>query len=120
MGVTVLVVDDESDLRYLLRRIFEKIGYVVLDAANGAAALELARASSPDLVVTDVMMPVMDGLELMRCLRAGAATVDIPILAISGDWQLASDADAVLAKPYDRDELIRVTENLIRNGRGER
>ena len=61
----ILVVDDEPDQRALLRRIFERAGHEVWDAGNGAAALEVVRESVPDLVVTDMMMPVMGGPELM-------------------------------------------------------
>ena len=85
---TILVVDDEPDQRFLLRRIFERAGHEVSDASNGAAALQAVRASAPDLVVTDVMMPVMDGVELIRCLRGDPATADIPVLAASGDTHL--------------------------------
>ena len=57
----ILVVDDEADLRFLLRRIFEKAGHEVTDAGHGAEALECVRGSPPELVVTDMMMPVMGG-----------------------------------------------------------
>jgi CheY-like chemotaxis protein len=62
----ILVVDDEPDERFLLRRMFERAGHEVLDAADGAAALAIVRESAPDLIVTDMMMPVMDGPELIR------------------------------------------------------
>ena len=68
--------------------------------------------------MTDVMMPVMTGPELILRLRGDATTAHIPILAVTGDGALASGADAVLAKPYDRTELIRVAEGLIRERRG--
>ena len=88
------MVDDEPDQRFLLRRIFERAGHEVSDAGNGAAALQAVRESAPDLVVTDVMMPVMDGVELIRCLRGDPATAHIPVLAASGDTHLAGAADA--------------------------
>src|ERR1700685_1336098 len=62
----ILVVDDEPDLRFLLRRIFEKAGHEVTDAGHGAEALECVRGSPPELVVTDMMMPVMGGRDLER------------------------------------------------------
>ena len=65
----ILVVDDEPDERFLLRRMFEREGYEVLDACDGAAALAIVRESPPDLILTDMMMPVMDGAELIRRLR---------------------------------------------------
>ncbi len=114
----ILVVDDEPDQRVLLRRIFERAGHEVTDAPDGAAALRMARESAPDLVVTDMMMPVMDGVELIRCLRAEPATAHIPILAASGDAHLAGAADAVVPKPYAIDHLLAAGDALLREGRG--
>jgi CheY-like chemotaxis protein len=113
------VVDDEPDLRFVLRRLFERAEHEVIEAGDGAAALRAVTESPPDLLVTDMMMPVMDGAELIRRLRADPATAAIPILSVSGDWQLAVGADAVLAKPYDWKELIAVAEGLLKNGRVE-
>jgi CheY-like chemotaxis protein len=115
---TILVVDDEPDQRFLLRRIFERAGHEVSDAGDGAAALRAVRESAPDLVVTDVMMPVMDGVELIRCLRGDPATAHIPVLAASGDTQLAGDADAVVPKPYECRHLVAVADALVKEGRG--
>jgi CheY-like chemotaxis protein len=114
----ILVVDDEPDQRFLLRRLFERAGHEVSDATDGAAALRAVRELAPDLVVTDVMMPVMDGLELIRCLRGDSATAQIPILAASGDAHLAGGADAIVLKPYDSRHLIAVAEALLKEGRG--
>ena len=113
----ILVVDDEPDQRFLLRRIFERAGHEVDDAGNGAAALQAVRESAPDLVVTDVMMPVMDGVELICCLRANPATARLPILAASGDTHLAGAADAVVRKPYESRHLLSVAETLLKEGR---
>jgi len=109
----ILVVDDEPDLRYILRRIFERAGHEVADAGNGATALEIAQRSQPDLVVTDMMMPVMGGAELIRRLRADPATARIPILAATGDAHLAGDADAVLCKPWKARQLLAAATALI-------
>jgi CheY-like chemotaxis protein len=76
------------------------------------------RESRPDLVVTDMMMPVMGGDELIRRLRFEPATACIPILAASGDPHLAVDADAVISKPYKSDLLTKVAEGLLSEGRG--
>jgi len=111
------VVDDVPDQRFFLRRIFERAGHKVSDAWNGAAALAAVRESPPDLVVTDLMMPVMGGVELIRRLRSEPATAGIPILAASGDAHLASEADAVLAKPYSWKHLLEVAEDLLRKER---
>jgi CheY-like chemotaxis protein len=114
----ILVVDDEPAQRFLLRRIFERAGHEVIDAGDGAAALRAVGESRPDLVVTDMMMPVMDGREFLRRLRAEPATAGIPVLAASGDLQLAGGADAVIAKPYRPEHLMEVADGLLRKGRG--
>ena len=109
----ILVVDDEPDERFLLRRMFEREGHEVLDASDGAAALIIVRESLPDLIVTDMMMPVMDGAELIWRLRSEPATADIPILAASGDLDLATGADAVVSKPYAWRHLAEVADALL-------
>jgi CheY-like chemotaxis protein len=109
----VLVVDDEPDLRFVLRRILEGAGHHVVEAGNGADALASVRRSTPDLVVTDVMMPVMDGVELIRQLRADRTTKDIPIVAVSGHAQLAADADVVMAKPFHPFKLLAAVTALL-------
>jgi CheY-like chemotaxis protein len=110
---TILVVDDEADVRFVLRRIFERDGHEVVEAGHGAAALECVLRSPPDLVVTDVMMPVMGGVELIRRLRVDPTTRDIPILAVSGDSHLAVAADAVVPKPFHADNLMAAVNALL-------
>jgi CheY-like chemotaxis protein len=110
----ILVVDDEPAHRFLLRRIFERAGHEVSDAGDGAAALRAVTESRPDLVVTDMMMPVMGGAELIRRLRSEPATAGIPILAASGDPHLAKGADAVVSKPYAWRHLAEVADALLK------
>jgi CheY-like chemotaxis protein len=109
----ILVVDDEPDLRFVLRRIFEGAGHEVADAGDGAQALECVRGSLPDLVVTEMRMLVMDGRELIRRLRADAATAQIPILAVTGSGEPEGTADAMLAKPYDPDQILAAANALL-------
>jgi CheY-like chemotaxis protein len=109
---TVMVVDDEPDVRYLLRVILEEAGYGVVEAAHGEAALEQVQHSPPQLVITDQMMPLMNGGELIARLRAGESTKAIPIVMISGTRAIQSGADAVLRKPFDRGELIVLVDGL--------
>jgi CheY-like chemotaxis protein len=113
------VVDDEPDQRFLLRRILQRAEYEVSEANDGAAALRAVRESAPDLVVTDMMMPIMGGVELIRCLRSDPATAHIPILAVSGDTHLAGAADAVLPKPYEWRHLLTLVQALLKEGRGQ-
>ena len=109
----ILVVDDEPDQRFILRRIFEKAGHEVVDASHGAQALECVRGWLPELVVTDMMMPVMDGRELIRRLRADPVTAQIPILAVTGNAELAGAADALLSKNCRTDQILAAANTLL-------
>jgi CheY-like chemotaxis protein len=116
----ILVVDDESDSRYLLRREFERAGYDVGEAEHGAAALAAISASAPALVVTDIMMPVMDGVELIRRLRTDPHTAGIPILCVSGNYDLAAGADLALDKYGDLSGLLPAVQALLDKGSDQR
>ena len=107
-----MVVDDEPDIRYLLRITLEAAGYGVVEAAHGEAALEQVRRSSPQLVVTDRMMPRMNGGELIERLRADEGTKAIPIVIITGTRGDQAGADAVLGKPFDPSELVLLVDRL--------
>ena len=111
----VLVVDDESSMRFLLRMVFETEGFEVVEAHHGAAALERMKETEPDLVVTDLMMPVMNGRELIERLRADAETAGIPILVLSATANAeVAGADAALRKPFDIDALLATARSLSR------
>jgi two-component system chemotaxis response regulator CheY len=113
---TILVVDDESNMRFLLRMILETAGYEVAEAPHGAAALERARESRPDLIVTDLMMPVMGGHELIERLRAEPATAGVPIVVVSANPRAAlPEADARIGKPFDADALLETIRTLTEN-----
>lgn len=116
---TVLIADDDPDLRELLTLNLELGGYSVEVAENGARAGELARALLPDLIVLDVMMPVRDGLDILRDLKADRTTRDIPVVMLTA---LASDKDAwagwqagatyYMTKPFDPDHLLHFIQYL--------
>jgi CheY-like chemotaxis protein len=111
----VLVVDDESDMRFLLRMVLEPEGFEVVEAHHGAVALELVKEEQPDLVVTDLMMPVMNGRELIERLRADAQTAGIPIIVLSANASTpVAGADAALSKPFDIDALLDTARSLSR------
>lgn len=109
----VVVVDDEPHLSFLLRIVLEKAGYQVIEAANGEVALEHVAEASTQLVVTDRMMPVMNGPTLIARLRANPTTASIPIVMVSSNPDTTVDADAFVNKPFEPDELVRVAERLI-------
>jgi DNA-binding response OmpR family regulator len=109
----ILIVDDDPAITTLLRMSFELEGHVVMTASSGAEALELARQIHPAAMVVDVMMPEMDGLELVRQLRANDTTAGIPIVccsarSLAGDVEagLAAGADDYVTKPVDPMDLI--------------
>ncbi|MGH2828074.1 MAG: ATPase domain-containing protein [Actinomycetota bacterium] len=94
----ILIVDDEPDIRFLHQLIFRRDGHEVRVANHGAAALERVKDERPDLVITDIMMPVMDGNGLIKSLRSDPETATIPILAVSANPSAVEGADAVLQK----------------------
>ncbi len=110
---TILVVDDESNMRFLHRMVLEEAGYDVVEAPHGAGALERVRELRPDLVVTDLMMPVMGGQELIARLRADPETARIPIVVVSANPRIAIPAaDAVLGKPFAAEALLEAARSL--------
>jgi DNA-binding response OmpR family regulator len=117
---TVLVVDDDPVILRLLEVNFEMEGFVVHTATDGLEGLERAKASPPDVIVSDVMMPRMNGLELVRGLKADPTTASIPVILLSAKAQ-ASDvrdgmdagADDYVTKPFEPLDLVdRVTKLL--------
>lgn len=111
----VLLVDDESNMRFLLRMTLESEGFEVVEAHHGAAALERMKEEQPDLVVTDLMMPVMNGRELIERLRADAETAGIPIIVLSANSNVeVAGADAALRKPFEFDALLDTVRSLSR------
>jgi len=110
---TILVVDDDSSMRFLLKMLFESAGYEVVEAQHGAAALERLKEARPSLVVTDLMMPVMDGIQLIERLRSDPETQSIPILAMTAQLaEVAEPADAVQRKPFDPDRFLEIARRL--------
>ena len=118
----ILIVDDDPAITTLLKLSFELEGHFVVTASNGVEALEMARHVHPAAMVVDVMMPEMDGLELIRRLRANPDTAEIPIVCLSAK-ALASDieagyaagADDYVTKPVEPDEIVeRVRLRLLK------
>lgn len=111
----ILVVDDEEHVVAAIVTNLQLEGYEVIPAYNGMEALELVREEKPDLVVLDVMMPEMNGWEVLQSLKTDPATENLPVImltALSQDrdiekgWEL--EANAYLTKPFDPAKLIRI------------
>jgi len=121
-GPSVLLVEDDLDGRRLYAEWLTGAGFRVAQAHNGLQALERALDSRPDVVVTDLNIPGIDGFELTRRLKQDARTRDIPVLAVTGYAAFAADpgrarragCDAVLPKPCSPDDLETAIRSLIR------
>src|SRR3990172_12249868 len=112
----VLAVDDEAPILRLLSAALRSMGLAVEPAPDGEVALRLARTSRPDLILLDINLPGMNGLEVARRLKGNGETAMIPVLLISAHAEPARhEADGFIAKPFDLDELTeRVTSLLSR------
>ena len=100
MPRTILLVDDHEDNRHALSIVLEREGYRVLEAENGREAVELAQKELPDLVVMDLAMPVMDGREALRQIRADTRTATIPVVLLTA-MALSVDRERVVAEGFD-------------------
>lgn len=108
----ILYIDDESDLRWLVKHILESIGgFEVLACGSGAEGLRCVCEFAPDLILLDVMMPEMDGLSVLRALRAGRESAAVPVVFLTARTQDGNEyrelgADGVIAKPFDPHGLV--------------
>ena len=117
---TILIVDDEYLIADILAFALEDEGYQTVTASNGKKALEVLARERPELVITDYMMPVMDGLEFARAIRAREETRTLPILLMSGAQAATGRAhpelfEAVFDKPFEIDAVIAQVNRLLDN-----
>ena len=117
---TILYVEDNELNRKIVRDMLKRTTYSLIEAFDGEAGVAKAREAQPDLILMDIQLPKISGIEAMRLLRSEAATAATPIVAItsfalSGDDQKARDAGATayLAKPYSPRDLLALIRKLV-------
>jgi len=120
MDKLVLIVEDEPKNLTLFRDLLQRFGYATIEATNGREGVELARTSNPNLILMDIQLPVMDGLEATKILKLDAKTKNIPILALTsyamkGDREkiMQAGCDGYLAKPVDVREFLATVARYL-------
>jgi CheY-like chemotaxis protein len=117
----ILVIDDEALVRTTVKKTLDKAGYYVLEASDGETGIALYQDSSVDLIITDILMPGMDGFQILKAIRS--EDQHIKVIAISGGGQLNSDnylgwastfgANVILDKPFGSLELLAAVEHAL-------
>jgi CheY-like chemotaxis protein len=118
----ILVIDDNEDVRSIVTAVLRNFGFAVREATSGESAIEMILAEKPDLIISDVRMPGMDGHHLLSAIRELQSTAAIPFILMTGSGShddfrrgMASGADDYLNKPFTPDELVEaVLSRLIR------
>jgi len=120
MPKRILVVEDQEDLRGVLRDLFTRSGYIVIEAADGATGVASAKSNRPDIILMDIQMPVIDGYEATRRIKADPTLAHIPVVAVSsfamkGDEEKARAAgcDHYVTKPYSPIALLRMIRGYL-------
>ncbi|GAB4228517.1 MAG: response regulator transcription factor [Elainellaceae cyanobacterium] len=118
---TILIVDDSQTLRQMLIEVLEKGGLKVIEATNGLEAKEKIQAKAPDLIITDLIMPQMNGYELCRWIKNDPVMQKIPVLICSTKseefdryWGMKQGADAYITKPFHPVEMLKTVKQLLR------
>lgn len=121
---TVLAVDDENDVLIIIKTSLETEGYTVLSASNGADALELAKKNSPDVILLDLMMPEMDGFEVLEHLKEDEETCLIPVVVLTGISEKEKIQQALdkgvhyyIVKPFEHYDLVSKVHTALNDAR---
>ena len=116
----VLIVEDADDARYFMRLALEQLGYLIIEAENGARAVELAQSERPDIILMDLSLPILDGLAATEKIRASDGLGGVPIIAVTAhqetDFRAGAKAagfDAYVTKPIDIDFLSDLINGLL-------
>ena len=119
-SLTVLLVEDTEDNRFMMRRLLEMAGYQVVEAMNGEEAVKLAKSESPQLILMDLSLPVIDGLAATRLIRKLPHCESTPIIAVSAhdtsDFQseaIEAGCNSYVTKPIDFNDLEELIEQLL-------
>ena len=119
-GELILIVEDNENNRMLVRDVLQSRGYQTAETDNGEEGVRLARASQPALILMDIQLPGMNGMEALKLLRADAATRDIPVMAVTAsamthDRQkiMAEGFDAYQSKPINVREFVEAVRGLL-------
>jgi DNA-binding response OmpR family regulator len=120
---TILIVDDEEDVLDLLQLVFETSGFTVRRAATGKSAVSIAYEEPPDVVLLDVMMPEMDGWQVLRTLKGDERTRNVPVVMLSARAErrdkmigLQEGAEGYIAKPFSPAEVVREVQSFLERG----
>ncbi len=119
-GRTIMVVEDYDDTRLLLRKVLERLGYIVLEASNGQEAVDIADREHPDLILMDLDLPILDGIAATQRIRQQAEMENVPIVAVTAYPMsythvkaFAKGCDEYMAKPIDTTELERLVTRYL-------
>jgi len=117
----VLIVDDQYGIRLLLYEVFSKEGYQVFQAANGKEALEIVKKESPDIVLLDMKIPGMDGLEILKHIKKINEEINVIMMTAYGELDMLKEATSYqvlthFTKPFDIEEIrLAVNEVMVEN-----
>lgn len=117
---TVLIVEDSDDARYFMRLALEDMGFLIVEAENGARAVEVAQAERPDIILMDLSLPIMDGIMATEKIRASDGLGSVPVIAVTAHQETdfregakAAGFNAYITKPVDIDFLSDLINGLL-------